>query len=148
MKQILPCLCLAFVFFFLPGCKSKVSTDTSGKDNTSTVTENGTTSNGETSSSGQDRFKETEIRVMWVAPFTKRCVGEMEQDCMLISFNKDRPAQGEWELFYDGIRGFNYEKGNLYQLKVKVGTLKEEFIMMDVGSKEYFLLEVLRKDGA
>lgn len=148
MKQILPFLCLILFFLFWAGCKSKVDRVSGSSNNTSATTAVKSGDGSGTATNSEDRFKESEIQVMWVAPYTKRCVGVAEMDCMLVSFNKARPAQGEWELFYDGIEGFDYEKGNLYQLKVKVGTLKEQFIMADAGSKEYILIEVLRKDGA
>jgi hypothetical protein len=131
---------LLLLLTLLTGCKTQPNrgnTAGSGKDSTSTA-----------DAGGDNRFTESAIQVMWVAPYTQRCVGEAEMDCMLVSFNKDKPAQGEWELFYDGIRGFTYEKGNLYQLKVKVGKLKPQYIMQDAGDREYILLEVLRKDGA
>jgi hypothetical protein len=124
----------------LPACKS---TDKKGPVTNGT---SGTNSGGTTS--GDDRFTASDIQAMWIAPYTEHCVGEYEKDCLLVSFNKNKPVQGEWELFYGDIKDFTYEKGNLYQLKVKIGTLKEEFIMPHGGSKEYILIEVLRKDGA
>ena len=93
------------------------------------------------------RFKASNVRIMWVAPFVKNCPGS-NQECLLVSFKEDQPVQGEWELFAGKIEDFTYEKGNLYKLNVEEKVLKETFVPKSGEDKLYKLLEVLRKVGA
>ena len=82
----------------------------------------------------------TEILI--IGPYEVSCVGAFEQDCYL-EFNEE--AQ-RWFFFYDGIRGFNYEPGYIWTLKVSLHEYSGD--IQDVGSHEYRLIEVLSKEEA
>ena len=133
---------VAFAVLALPACKSQPNGG-NGSGSGTTVDNNSGGDGG-----NDDRFVESKVREMWVAPYTETCQGEAEMECLLVSFSEKRPAQGEWEYQYTPIQGFEYEKGYLYRLKVQVSKLKPEHVMMDASDREYLLLEVLQKDGA
>ncbi len=63
-------------------------------------------------------------------------------DCYL-EFNKERQR---WEFFYDGIRGFDFEPGFIWTLKVSLHEYSGD--IQDVGLYEYRLIEVLSKEEA
>ncbi|RQO30653.1 hypothetical protein DBR32_07925 [Taibaiella sp. KBW10] len=53
---------------------------------------------------------------LFVAAETQNCsAGVMKKDCLQVKYDKD---QKNWELFYDTIEGFQYEKGYNYELIV------------------------------
>ena len=82
----------------------------------------------------------TEILI--IGPYTQTCQGFIEQQCCL-EFNEERQR---WEFFYDGIRGFDFEPGFIYRLKVSLHERDEG--IQDVGRYEYRLVEVLSKEEA
>ncbi len=82
----------------------------------------------------------TEILI--IGPYTQTCQGFIEQQCYL-EFNEERQR---WEFFYDGIRGFDFEPGFIYRLKVSLHERPEG--IQDVGRYEYRLVEVLSKEEA
>lgn len=82
----------------------------------------------------------TEILI--IGPYETTCVGAFEQECYL-EFNEERQR---WEFFYDGIRGFDYEPGFIWTLKVSLHEYSAEWA--DAGSHEYRLIEVLNKEEA
>ena len=49
-----------------------------------------------------------------IKPNTVSCTGVAPQECMQVKFNGDK----EYQLFYDKIQGFNFEKGYEYKIKV------------------------------
>ena len=53
-----------------------------------------------------------------IKPNTVSCTGVVPQECMQVKFNGDK----EYQLFYDKIQGFNFEKG--YEYKIKKVPLK------------------------
>jgi heat shock protein HslJ len=53
--------------------------------------------------------------IVFVAPYQVDCEGEGPQKCLLI---REDPSD-EYQLFYFGIKGFEFEPGYSYQLKVK-----------------------------
>ena len=52
----------------------------------------------------------------------------------------------QWEFFYEGIRGFDFEPGFIYRLKVSLH--ERDGGIQDVGRYEYRLVEVLSKEEA
>ena len=82
----------------------------------------------------------TEILI--IGPYTQTCQGFIEQQCYL-EFNEERQR---WEFFYEGIRGFDFEPGFIYRLKVSLHERDEG--IQDVGRYEYRLVEVLSKEKA
>ena len=82
----------------------------------------------------------TEILI--TGPYETSCVGAFEQECYL-EFNEESQR---WEFFYDGIRGFDFEPGFIWTLKVSLHEYNGD--IQDVGLYEYRLIEVLGKEEA
>ncbi len=82
----------------------------------------------------------TEILI--IGPYRTTCVGAFEQECYL-EFNEESQR---WEFFYDGIRGFDFEPGFIYRLKVSLHEYAGD--IQDVGKYEYRLIEVISKEKA
>lgn len=70
------------------------------------------------------------------------CQGEALLLCMLSKSELNE----DWQYFYDGIEGFNFEWGYTYKLRVKVTEISNP--PADGSSVEYSLLEVLKKEKA
>ncbi len=80
----------------------------------------------------------TEILI--IGPYRTECVGAFEQDCFL-EYNEESQR---WFFFYDGIKGFDFEPGFIYRLKVSLHEYAVEY--QDIGKYEYRLIEVLNKE--
>lgn len=79
----------------------------------------------------------TETITIWVGPETADCVGVAPQSCLQIKFEED----GEWQLFYDNIDGFDFVPGFAYELVVTQTTLTD--VPADASSLRYELVEVV-----
>lgn len=79
----------------------------------------------------------TEILI--IGPYRTECPSFSGNDCYL-EFNEE--AQ-RWFFFYDSIKGFDYEPGYIWTLKVSLHEYSEEWA--DASSHEYRLVEVLSK---
>ena len=77
-----------------------------------------------------------------IGPYKTDCVGAFEQECYL-EFNE---KSQQWEFFYDGIQGFDFEPGFIWTLKVSLHEYSGD--IQDVGLYEYRLIEVLSKQEA
>ena len=86
--------------------------------------------------------EEEHIETITIAPYTERCQGFIEQDCYL-EFNED---SGQWEFFYEGIQGFDFEPGYIYTLEVRLEDRGTE--IQDVGRYAYHLVKVIEKTKA
>jgi hypothetical protein len=82
----------------------------------------------------------TEILI--IGPYRTECPSFSGNDCYL-EFNEE--AQ-RWFFFYDGIKGFDYEPGFIWTLKVSLHEYSTE--LADAGTHEYRLVEVLSKEAA
>jgi hypothetical protein len=82
------------------------------------------------------------VETMFVASYTRECVGEVVQQCMLV---KERPAD-EWQNFYGGINGFTYEPG--YDYELVIGWREIENPPADGSSREYWLIRMVSKTPA
>ena len=82
------------------------------------------------------------MEILIIGPYTQTCQGFIEQTCLL-EFNEESQ---QWEFFYEGIRGFDFEPGFIYRLKVSLHKRDER--IQDVGRYEYRLVEVLSKEEA
>ena len=85
---------------------------------------------------------ETHLRVN---SYTVDCVGVMEGQCLLVQ-EGDLVGSEDWEYFYfeDGIVGFDYEPGYIYNLLVKKVPVKNP--PMDGSSIRYELIRILSKE--
>ncbi len=82
------------------------------------------------------------MEILIIGPYTQTCQGFIEQTCLL-EFNEESQ---QWEFFYEGIRGFDFEPGFIYRLKVSLH--ERDGGIQDVGRYEYRLVEVLSKEEA
>ena len=82
------------------------------------------------------------MEILIIGLYTQTCQGFIEQTCLL-EFNEESQ---QWEFFYEGIRGFDFEPGFIYRLKVSLHERPEG--IQDVGRYEYRLVEVLSKEEA
>lgn len=87
---------------------------------------------------GADGFE----RTLYVASRTETCYGISEQQCLLVKFDRD----DDWEYHYDGIGGFDYERGFEYKLLVRKHLIAHP--LADGSSIVYELIRVLSKTPA
>lgn len=88
------------------------------------------------------RSADGNIETLIIGPYTETCQGFIEQQCYL-EFNEESQ---EWEFFYESIKGFDFEPGYIYTLKVRLEDRGTE--IQDVGRYAYHLVEVLSKEEA
>lgn len=91
-----------------------------------------------------DNQTDENTEVWWINSSKTDCVGVGPMSCLQIQKGNEIES-GNWELFYSEIQGFDYEPGNIYQIKVKVRD-KTDPIPADASSKEYELVEILGKE--
>ncbi|CAA0121800.1 Uncharacterised protein [BD1-7 clade bacterium] len=77
--------------------------------------------------------------VLFVDDHTVNCTGVAPMQCMLVREDSER----EWQLMYQSISGFNYEKGFRYELLVDVTTIENP--PQDSASKQYRLIKIISK---
>ena len=80
----------------------------------------------------------------WINSAKINCVGVGPMSCLQIQKGTEIEP-GAWEFFYSSIKGFEYEPGYIYQIKVKV-TDREGPVPADASSKIYELVEVMSKE--
>jgi heat shock protein HslJ len=86
----------------------------------------------------------TDTERWWVNSAKKDCIGVAPTSCFEIQRGEVIDPRG-WQLFYDPIKGFDYEPGNLYRIEVRI-TDREPPLPADVSSQLYELVSVLSKD--
>ena len=83
---------------------------------------------------GQESLK------MFVKESKVPCQGVVPMECLQVKYDKEK----EWQLFYDHIEGFNFEKGNRYEIMV-TRTKRSEPIPADASSYQYKLKSIISK---
>ncbi|WP_017497212.1 META domain-containing protein [Flavobacterium sp. WG21] len=83
---------------------------------------------------GQESLK------MFVKESKVSCMGVGPMECLQVKYDKDK----EWQLFYDHIEGFNFEKGNRYEILV-TRTKRQEPIPADASAYQYKLKSIVSK---
>jgi hypothetical protein len=78
-----------------------------------------------------------------VNSFRVPCVGVGPMSCLQIRRVSD--GTDEWQYFYSQIRGFDYEPGFIYRLRVRETELPPEQVPADASAILYELIEVLEK---
>ena len=86
--------------------------------------------------------EEDRIETITIGPYLRRCQALVERDCYM-SYNQRSEA---WELFYEGIHGFDFEPGYIYTLEVRLEERDER--IQDVGRYAYHLVRVIEKKQA
>ncbi|WP_343587739.1 META domain-containing protein [Flavobacterium sp.] len=83
---------------------------------------------------GQESLK------MFVKESKVPCTGVGPMECLQVKYDNDK----EWQLFYDHIEGFNFEKGNRYEILV-TKTKRPEPIPADASAYQYKLKSIISK---
>ncbi|SFT45083.1 META domain-containing protein [Algoriphagus locisalis] len=91
-----------------------------------------------------ERDNEENTEIWWINSAKMDCVGTGPMSCLQIQKGTEIDP-GAWEFFYSSIKGFEFEPGNIYQIKVKV-TDKQQPIPADASSKTYELVEIMSKE--
>lgn len=73
------------------------------------------------------------------------CQGVGEMKCMEIKNADNTNSLEGWTLFYSSIKGFTYEPGYLYTLKIKKTELDPKMVPADGSTLEYSLIEMIDK---
>jgi len=81
-------------------------------------------------------------QTIWINSAKVDCVGVGPMQC----FNVKNSESEDWTNFYQEIKGFNFEPGYIYKLKVSVDTLDRSNLPADKSFLEYKLIEILSKD--
>ena len=80
-------------------------------------------------------------RNLWVNSSKVDCVGVGPMKCLQVKFNDN----DNWSSFYDGIEGFDYQPGFVYELEVQIDTLDKATLPADKSLYVYKLLNVVSK---
>jgi len=91
-----------------------------------------------------DKQTDVNTEIWWINSSKTDCVGVAPMSCLQIQ-KGDEIESDNWELFYSDIKGFDFEPGNIYRIKVKIME-KDDPIPADASSKEYELVEILSKE--
>lgn len=73
------------------------------------------------------------------------CIGVAPMKCLQVK-KLDKPNP-QWEYMYSEIKGFEYEPGYIYKIKVKVKELDKKQVPADGSSIEYTLEKVISKEA-
>lgn len=97
----------------------------------------------------KNREKEVEenqnkTETWWINSAKVDCTGVGPMSCFQIQKGEKIDSEA-WEMFYNEISGFNYEPGNIYQIKVEI-VQKNDPIPADASSIDYKLVEILSKE--
>jgi heat shock protein HslJ len=76
---------------------------------------------------------------LYVGPYLVDCEGAGPQKCMLVR----ESLEEEYSLFYDQIKGFEYEEGYEYELRVQVEAVENP--PADASSLRYTLIELVEQ---
>lgn len=82
------------------------------------------------------------IKTLYVNSQLVDCVGVEPQRCMQVRESPDE----DWELLYDEIRGFTFEPGHTYTLRVRVASVDEA--PADASAHRFDLVEIVEKTPA
>lgn len=82
--------------------------------------------------------------IYWINSQKVKCTGVAPMMCMQIQKSKTVVANN-WKLFYDNIKGFNFEQGYLYKLIVREIKKPENEVPADASSINYELVEIIEK---
>ena len=86
------------------------------------------------------KASETTMRVNY---YRQSCQGEGVFNCYLTQ-EGNQVGTNNWNLFYDQIKGFQYEAGFVYTLKVRVEKLENP--PADGSASKYILIETVSKE--
>lgn len=82
-----------------------------------------------------------EVKNIWINSSKTDCVGISPMQCYQVKYATNE----NWQLFYEEIKGFVYEPGYIYELKVALEQISSENLPADKSSINYSLIEVISK---
>lgn len=88
--------------------------------------------------------QKVEEKVLWINSAKLPCSGVGPMSCLQIQ-EGDEIQEGKWQNFYSNIEGFDYQPGNIYQIKVSIFKLPDP-IPADASSLGYRLVEVISQE--
>lgn len=83
-------------------------------------------------------------KIYWVNSSKVSCTGVGPMQCYSVQ-NGDTLNWQNWQNFYSGINGFEFEPGYIYKLLIKEKTLSAEDVPADASSITYTLVKILEK---
>ncbi len=96
------------------------------------------------SSCGNTDKEKTKDSIYWVNSLEVNCEGVAPRTCLQVQ-KGDELIPGNWETFYAEIKGFEFEAGYIYKLRVEEKKADQENIPADASTIEYILIEQLEK---
>ena len=76
---------------------------------------------------------------LWIGPERVECEGVAPMMCLQVAKSED----GDYQLFYDTIEGFDYEEGTSYVIDVSITEVENP--PADASSLQYTLVEIVEE---
>lgn len=85
-------------------------------------------------------------QIYWINSHKVECTGVAPMVCIQIQKSETVDA-GNWQLFYDSIKGFEFEEGYIYKLIVREIKQPKSEVPADSSSIAYELVEIIEKNS-
>ena len=76
---------------------------------------------------------------LWIGPERVECEGVAPMMCLQVA----ESAEGDYQLFYDTIEGFDYQEGTSYVIDVSITEVEDP--PADASSLQYTLVEIVEE---
>ena len=76
---------------------------------------------------------------LWIGPERVECEGVAPMMCLQVATSED----GDYQLFYDTIEGFDYQEGTSYVIDVSITEVEDP--PADASSLQYTLVEIVEE---
>ena len=81
----------------------------------------------------------TDTTRLWIGPERVECEGVAPMMCLQVAQSED----GDYQLFYDTIEGFDYQEGTSYVIDVSITEVEDP--PADASSLQYTLVEIVEE---
>ena len=81
----------------------------------------------------------TDTTRLWIGPERVECEGVAPMMCLQVA----ESAEGDYQLFYDTIEGFDYQEGTSYVIDVSITEVENP--PADASSLQYTLVEIVEE---
>ncbi len=81
----------------------------------------------------------TDTTRLWIGPDRVECEGVAPMMCLQVAESED----GDYQLFYDTIKGFNYQEGTSYVIDVSITEVENP--PADASSLQYTMVEIVEE---
>ena len=82
----------------------------------------------------------TDTTRLWIGPERVECEGVAPMMCLQVAESED----GDYQLFYDTIEGFDYQEGTSYVIDVSITEVEDP--PADASSLQYTLVEIVEEN--